>query len=480
MISQSMRENYPEVDWKLYDQQNNIPSQNQTQPQSEINNNESDNKNIWFENGKDASKESLISHFISGGLQSAQGIGKLLPNPFSMDEVYKMAGKEPPKKISEMNVNKMMGLGEPKPDTSQYWAEVAGEFALPVPPIFKAAKPVGKVIEKGMEYLKPEKAAEELRSTLGKGTSKEVIEEVGKRTQLGKQSALSESLIPKKELFDEYGNNKFFKPELKYAESNIYNKPDSSYLNNRFVEEPYSSNGKLQSLHETYKDDPKLNTYDPLQSALKKELRKQQKSASAGSDIASQKVNQLTENIKNLDSDAKKFLETLPDKYKNLDLDWRTKYATGVPKYEEAGPTIRKLSSGDWQELSPQKVINSFVYDNKKTKEVLKDLGPSAGKNILYLALQKVQPNDAEGLAKAILDLKRTKGFDKFITPEIEEAAIKLQKQARYSSGIKNALKATGGAAMGGMIGGPLGAVAGAALPFGKEAFQIALKKYKK
>ncbi len=341
----------------------------------------------------------------------------------------------------------------------------------------KLAKPA---ISKVIEYLQPEKKAKELLSSLGQGTSKDVTEELSKRSQLGKQSALSESLIPKKELFDKFGEEKLFKPELKYAESNIYKPPESKYLSDKNVDKPYSSNGELQSLHNLFKNDPTLNNYDSLQSAIKRELRVQEKSAKSGSDIANQKAIQLKKNIKNIDLDSKTFSNNLPEDYKNLDLEWRKKYAQGVPKFEEAGPTIKKLSSGDWQELTPSQITKAFTYDNKKTREVIKDLGPSAGKNILYLALQKVGDSDAEALGNAILDLKKNKGFDKFIDSNMEKQAKKLVSQSKHASLIKGALKGVGGAAAGGMIGGPFGAIIGGALPFGKEAVQLALKKYKK
>ena len=163
-----------------------------------------------------------------------------------------------------------------------------------------------------------------------------------------------------------------------------------------------------------------------------------------------------------------------------MEKDWRTQYATNVGPYESAPLTIRKLATGKSSEVSDAQIANAFTKPTAETKKVILDLGPERGKKILYSALQKVPPNDAEGLANTILDLKRTKGYDQFIDEGMERWATNTLKHIGRANFIKKSLASAGGAAAGSTVFGPLGGMVGAAAPWGYKGAKYLAEKLRK
>jgi len=274
-------------------------------------------------------------------------------------------------------------------------------------------------------------------------------------------------------------------PELKESHADkiedilsMPTKRDSLYLSDKDVNSFYGKKGNLKELHDAYVKKPILNNYDALQSALKKQQRILDKRLKSGTitDLGESKLDQLNENIKNLDKDKENFMNTLPQELKNLENEFRQKYASGVGKYADAGEgaknIIRKLYKGKWQEVTPNQIGRVFSRPTTEVKEILKEIGPSGSKNILYNALQKVPVGDAEGLANTLLDLKRTKGYDQFITNDMEDWAQKTLTQVKRSKMIKNALGSLGGAGAGYAAFGPAGAAIGLGAPFAKQGLQ--------
>ncbi len=425
-------------------------------------------------------------------------------------------------------------------------------------------------VKKGYNYLHPEKETEAFRASLGQGTSKENIAELGKRVQYGQKAREEESLIPKRELYAQEGKSDVYKvnpqdlpegnlqgmahiinPEdpafpvrtgqgykpdqfnalskaigdfrkgkvdrelgghpldtFKSKVEDIFNieelpekaaakledalslptKRDSRYFGDEDVSSAYSKKGKIISAHQAYEEKPTLQNYDALQSAIKKEQRKLSKREKAGtiSPEGESRLEQLNANIENLNADKESFMKTLPENMQSLENEFRTKYATGVGPYKEAPLTMRKLAGGKAAEVTSAQVAKLFTNPTKETLHVLKDIGPAGARNILYNALQKVEVNDAEGLAKTILDLKRTKGYDQFIDDKMVDWANNMLHQAKWSGRMKEILKTGTGAGLGaaaGSILGPGGTAAGAtigsALAHGPEIAKF-LSKFRK
>lgn len=361
-------------------------------------------------------------------------------------------------------------VGSPNKSTAGEAEKIIGSF-LPYAEFGGTAglKGIGTtkgVASKGLNYLQPGKQAEQFRSTLGSGTSSENIENLGNRLQFAKKSAEGEALIPKNKLYDIEGETKI-----------IPNEEESNYLSIKNLKKYFNSG--LKEKHEIFKENPTLNNYDKLQSALDKEIRILKNKGKMRDTTGDVKFDKLKNIRKALLKDADKFSDTLPENLKGLERQFRSTWRTEVSPYESKG-VIEKLSSGGHSEVTPEQIGKTFTRLNENSKKVLGDLGSSAGKNILYNALQKVKPNDAEGLAKTLLELKRTKGYDKFVDKKMEDWANLTIKNVRNANAIKKALAVTAGASAGGYIGGPVGATVGAIAPFAGEGLKYLAKYIKR
>lgn len=254
---------------------------------------------------------------------------------------------------------------------------------------------------------------------------------------------------------------------------------NSKYFSDKNVTDVYSPKGNLIKLHKSYEKNASLNNYDALQSALKKELRDMEARAKI-SDTAQPKVDQLKLNIKNLDSDKEVYMKTLPEKMQNLENDFRRQYKAYAETYGKgkkgigSSEVLRNLANGKHELVTDAQIIKVFGHPTEADKKIILDMGPSAAKNAIYAALQRVKPGDAEEMVKTILDLKRTKGFDKIITKEMEDWAHKMHTYLSHSERIRNNLSKFGSIAshvvppaVGAGLGGPVGAAIGAAIPLG-------------
>lgn len=251
-------------------------------------------------------------------------------------------------------------------------------------------------------------------------------------------------------------------------------KRDSAYFSDADATMPYSKKGKLMQLHNEYEANPVMDNYQDLRSALTTQMRKVKPRAQTD-ELAAEKYDQLKTNLTNLDSDAQGFIQTLPENLQNLDSEFRQKYAQYAQTYtkgdKEAGAslTLRRLAEGRHDLVDDNAIVKLFSKPTAADKQAILDMGEGAGRNAVYSALQRVKPGDAEGMANTVLDLKRTKGFDNIITPQMEEWANNMLKQARTAGMIKKSLGSVGAAGLGGVIGGLPGAMVGAALPWAKE-----------
>lgn len=259
-------------------------------------------------------------------------------------------------------------------------------------------------------------------------------------------------------------------------------KRDSSYFSDPNVDSYYANKGNLQQLHDAFEAKSTLNNYDPLQSALKARQRTLNERASQGTitDTGEAELNQLNKNIANLDADQTAFMQTLPENMQGLEKEFRTKYAINVAPYLDAPDVIQKLIEGRSGEVADSDIERTFSKATPEVKKILGDLGDPAKKNILYSALQRVQPGDAEGMAKLLLDLKRTKNFDSFISPEQEAWANNMLKRTSRVGLIKKALSSAGGAAAGGAVYGLPGAIIGGLAPVGYKGAKSIIHFIKK
>jgi hypothetical protein len=249
---------------------------------------------------------------------------------------------------------------------------------------------------------------------------------------------------------------------------------ESKYFSNKKVTRLYDSD--LKNLHKEYKESPTLENYDKLQSAIKKEMRSLKREGKMDSKARRNHI-ELQKVASDLNKDKDSFMSELPEEFKNLENEFRSKWAAGPAKYSsEAKLTLQRLASGSEGKLSQvtsNDVVKLFTKPDENTLEVIKQLGPSVGGNIIHSALTKVKPGDYEKMAENILNLSKTKGFERFISKDMIDWANNMKKRSKVSSLIKKSGTTAGGAIAGGLVGGPIGGVvgglAGALSPLMKE-----------
>lgn len=259
---------------------------------------------------------------------------------------------------------------------------------------------------------------------------------------------------------------------------------ESKYFGNKKVTRLYDSD--LKNLHKEYKESSTLENYDKLQSAIKTEMRSLKREGKMDSKARRNYI-ELKKVAGDLNKDKDSFISELPEEFKNLENEFRSKWASGPAKYSsEAKLTLQRLASGNEGKLSQvtsNDVVKLFTKPDENTLDVIKQLGPSVGGHVIHSALSKVKSGDYEKMSENILNLSKTKGFERFITNDMIDWANNMKKRSKTSSVIRKSGTAAGGAVAGGLIGGPIGSVAGgligAASPLVKE-YMKSLKSFKK
>ena len=346
----------------------------------------------------------------------------------------------------------------------------------------KAIPAVPDFIAKNLAAKKP---AQEFMQNLVQSkelpTDIENIANLGKRLQFGKQSAIEESLIPKKKLFETeaekniYGNapdeirnmllnyHNLDKKELSSLNDSVKNllQRRSEYLHLKDVNKNYRSMG-IDEAHEAFKTKPSLEHADQLLQKIgqsERELEGRiQKAREFGNKTAPYeiKLERLRRNKSALLGDLNNFFENLPKDKQNLYSEFRRIYRENVPKYNESGDVIRNLSQGDIGGMTREQVSRAFKgTPTEDIEKILSDIGPSGLNNIIYNRLisggKTSTLNNPKSLAQAILNARQAGGYGHYITKEHEAFANDLLRRLQNQ---KIAKLIGGGLGIGALSGG--------------------------
>jgi hypothetical protein len=376
-----------------------------------------------------------------------------------------------PSQSKSESINKVETfLGDmPRPDWEKmmsyeniHEATEAGEWALGGGPnIIKTGEKLTPIAKKGLEYISPHKEISKAMEKFGGGatTSEENIENLGRELSLGRIKAEEEALVPKREFLSETKGKTIFKqkpfiPELGKQE---YNLP--RYLENKNFTKNFSA--ALEESHNNFIQNPTPEKLDKYLSDMKKEMRNIPEKTEKLNLI--NKKNRLIKNISNLSKEMENFVKDLPKEEQG-------KYQKFVDKWREEAKIygdediIRQLSHGNFEGISSTDINRIMANPSKETIKILGQIGDPLRGHVMYNLLQKIDPKNVKGFAKAILDAKKTKGYQQFVTKDMEDLAHQLLKRYAIRSGLTDLL-----------IGGataltPLGLAGGAAAVGAKHA----------
>jgi hypothetical protein len=244
---------------------------------------------------------------------------------------------------------------------------------------------------------------------------------------------------------------------------------ESEYLTKGTAHEFYDRD--LKKLHEEFEKNPTFVNADKLQSQLGTELGYYQRLSRSGkldpADMGKLRAFKKSRDLLNADQDS--YLAGKSPELQNQYEEFKQKWRDNVVPYSSSKTLRDIVKNGENAGITRSKISSEFSFPDKNSSKVAKDIGSTGHGNILYNELQKVSPGDAKGLADAILEAKRVKGYQKYVTPELEQAANQFKDRAKWNHHLQALKASAAGAIGGGIFGHPImGAAAGLAYKEGQ------------
>lgn len=250
----------------------------------------------------------------------------------------------------------------------------------------------------------------------------------------------------------------------------------SDYLSKGKAADLYDND--LMGLHDKFSKNPTFNNADKLRSQIGDEMSIYQRQADQNKLQPADypKLKSLKNSYDLITKDQDNFLNgvspELQDQYKLFKNQWRE----NVIPYRSSQTLKTITSKGSDSGITPGAIGKEFSFPDSYTKKIAEDIGPSGRNQILYNAMQSSAPSgDAGALAKALQNAKLNKGYQTYMTPEIDQAGEQFGKRANLNKYYESSKAAMKGAGLGLIMGHPLmGGIAGVAA---KEGLPL-LAKY--
>lgn len=306
-----------------------------------------------------------------------------------------------------------------------------------VPPVPNMEKIANALKEKGGEPLRPNEVqalSESIQKYYKHGDVDKLITEI--EDHVGhdlseKQVEKIESLLPTGEL------------------------EESAYLNSKAATRHYDE--AMMETHNKFAKKSSIENGDKMLQSLNKKLSPYYDKIAKGqtfSPMEEKEFRSLTGAHKKLLGDVEGKIQRLPKEMRDKYKTFREKWTAQAEKYEKKGHTlIDELSRGEKAGATQPKIVSQFAnHESPELDAIIHDIGTSGKNNILYNYLLKVKPQDARGMADAILEAKTKKGMARYITPEMEELSKELLKRAgrvKAAKYIGTGLGATAGTGVG-------------------------------
>lgn len=278
-----------------------------------------------------------------------------------------------------------------------------------------------------------------------------------------------EKLVTKGEKI--FGHEGLSEKEISKIESLLpWGRPkESAYLSKPNLTKYYDEG--LKEYHQAFERNRSFMTADKLISELKKEQRMliSRQKAKTLDTRGDAKLSAISKNIDNLIKDMEKFTNELPIHLQGKYQEFLNKWREGVSHFESS-ETTSALSRGEPSGVKPSEIASTFAHPDKNILKIIRDMGDPLKKHIVANELLKLDPKNAKKIAQTILDMKKHKGYEHYITPEMEKWAKDMLKHVKRATLIKEGIGSSLGAtALGLFTGSPYGAIVGAALPMGRK-----------
>ncbi len=324
--------------------------------------------------------------------------------------------------------------------------------ALPVP--FKA-------LGKGLNYLHPDKYAQQILNHIGGGAN---IGENARKFAEKIQSAYNDATKTGKELYNDVFGNGINSAIHNNGVVSALKKGKYSSLSPKVTE---NFTPDLKDLEKDFKTSPNLQNAHELQSQLGYEIRRLEKmDKRANLSVADRSILQNYRKARgNLLEDMNKGFEKVNPELKDKYLEATENWNENVVPYL-SNPKISEIVKTPPSKLSAKKlhnISNEFKNADEDMQKIASDVGHTASNHILYDKLGKMSGNvNSEKLINEINKLKN-EGFGEHISPEIESLLGKLSNRMGART-VAQAIPGMGmGIAMGSHFGAP-GEIIGSAV----------------
>lgn len=236
--------------------------------------------------------------------------------------------------------------------------------------------------------------------------------------------------------FEKFVNKseKIFKtelPEEKFDElENMISSKKTKYESNTDVFNDYDK--RLKNVHSEFMKDKSLSNADRLIKELNERIFSYKDLQSVRNLPPSdyEKLKDFESVKKDLIHDMNSHMESQSPELKKEYQTYREKWAKNVEPYN-SDTTLRKISQGQTQGITPSELKNVFSHPTKEVKKILGDLPDETKNHIIFNELTNLKTRDAKGLVNALHSLEQHEGYSELITPEMKEIKDKLSKQLK-------------------------------------------------
>lgn len=327
-------------------------------------------------------------------------------------------------------------------------ALLTGEESIPLSVAFEARGPLFLGSKKLYDFINPSKLSVKFLNEIGGVNSDVNAERIANTINTSHDIQLADALKHKTKVIDSIGKKELL-PE--------------NYLNNEKLNEILKKEPNIKRIHDKFNNEPNFENADKLQSQINTRIRElYDLSKIKKLDTEGGRILQELKGLKiDLDKDMDDFMDSQHPDLKREYKTFKYKYKKNVSPYY-SNTKLTKISKGDTTGIRSSTIRNIFSSPNKFIEKILKDLPKETKDNILYNELHMLNMKNPYKLIKKLDELEQSKGYSKYITPEIR----KIKEELKRKIIARNIALATGagisGYAAGSMLNHPdIGGIAG-------------------
>lgn len=306
-------------------------------------------------------------------------------------------------------------LGAASEPESPFSGAALGAIGSGAIPGYKIAK---SALTPQLEKFQPGKLSENILDFLGQGRTSQInAEKVAHDVHQIGQQVKQDALQHKRLVVNKIGEKRM---DVSPVEND---KKEIKYLLNN-IDKTINKYPDLKVLHSEFKSNPTFENAVKLESQMGTEIRglKNGFIDTAGRD----RIKNLTYAQRMLKKDMDDMMERESPELKSHWKEFKTKYAKEYMPFESS-KTLRKISQGEIEGVSPNKLSGIFGRPTKYAKKVLNYLPQETKNALLYNKVHNISPNEPNKLLENLNKLEQSGGYEHLFTPSSPINALRQE-----------------------------------------------------